>query len=203
MKYNHKVEYPTQATVRLLEDYLKVLNDYESLDKDRITVLVMEKMRLFLHQPKWVHLSGCGSRSQSGKLLPRTLMHVLKQQRLTTEKRSLRLKKVNLSLSLNLVTQRKTKRQLSLQSSAYLSAGPVVTGNRKCKQDPKQPTEAGKEARKAFSRSRSAWKDMSSKQRTAAVKGLTAVTVECLSTIKFSKKSGAKKKESKSKDKKK
>ena len=77
------------------------------------------------------------------------------------------------------------------------------TGIRICKQNPKQPTEAGKEARKAFNKSKSTWKDMSSKQRIAAVKGLAEATVKRLSTIKFSKKSGAKKKVSKSKDKKK
>ena len=43
LKYNQKAEDPTQATVRLLEEYKKILEDYESLVKDRMTVLVMEK----------------------------------------------------------------------------------------------------------------------------------------------------------------
>ena len=41
LKYNQKVEDFTQATVRLLEDYRKILDDHESLDKDRMTVLVL------------------------------------------------------------------------------------------------------------------------------------------------------------------
>ena len=77
------------------------------------------------------------------------------------------------------------------------------TGNRICKQDPKEPTKAGKEARRAYNESRATWKKMTSSQRETAIKGLTKATIKRVQKLEFLAKPRSKKKESKQKDRKK
>ena len=71
------------------------------------------------------------------------------------------------------------------------------TGSRICKQDPKSPTKAGKEARKAYNESRSTWKKMTSAQREAAVNALSKATIKRVKKAEFLTKPRSKKKESK------
>ena len=76
-------------------------------------------------------------------------------------------------------------------------------GDRIFKQDPKSPTKAGKDARKAYNESRATWKKLTPTQREAAVKALSKATIKRVKKAEFLTKPRSKKKESKSKDKKK